>query len=100
MYVLCVHVSVFCVCMPVEVRRCICACVCMIFATAPHTLPEGQQYYDYREQEEANFTTHTNVGILKISEPQCLHCVECKIEKCALYRAITLSQYSRTGKMF
>ena len=69
------------------------------FATAPHTLPEGQQYYDFEEQGEADFTTCTNVGILKISEPQCLHCVKCqKIEKIALYRAITFSRYSGTGK--
>ena len=45
------------------------------FATAPHTLQGGQQYYDFEEQGEADFTTHTNVGILKILEPQCLHCV-------------------------
>ena len=68
------------------------------FATAPHTLPKGQQYYDFEEQEEADFTTHTNVGILKISEPQCLHCVKQRIGKIALYRAITFSQYNCTGK--
>ena len=68
------------------------------FATAPHTLQRGQQYYEFDQQEEADFTTHTNVGILKISEPQCLHCVKRKIGKSALYRAITFSQYTRTGK--
>ena len=68
------------------------------FATAPHTLQRGQQYYEFEEQEEADFSTHTNVGILKISEPQCLHCVKRKIGKSALYRAITFSRYTRTGK--
>ena len=68
------------------------------FATAPHTLQGGQQYYEFEEQEEADFSTHTNVGILKISEPQCLHCVKGKIGKSALYRAITFSRYTRTGK--
>ena len=62
------------------------------FATASHTLQGGQQYYMFEEQEEADFSTHTNVGILKISEPQCLHCVEAKIEKSALYRAITFTK--------
>ena len=70
------------------------------FATAPHILPSGQQYYNFEEQEEANFTTHTNVGILKISEPQCLHCVEAKVETSALYRALTFSQRPSEGMLF
>ena len=70
------------------------------FATAPHTLPSGQQYYKFEEQQEANFTTHTNVGILKISEPQCLHCVKAKVETSALYRALTFSQRPSEGMLF
>ena len=70
------------------------------FATAPHILPSGQQYYDFEEQEEASFTTHTNVGILKISEPQCLHCVEAEGQKSALYRALTFSQRPSEGVLF
>ena len=63
------------------------------FATAPHTLLEGQDHYLFEEQEEADFTTHTNVGILKILQPQCLHCVKGKPGKIARYRAITFTQY-------
>ena len=63
------------------------------FATAPHTLQGGQQYYEFEEQEEADFNTHTNVGILKISEPQCLHCVKGKVEKSARYIATAFTQY-------
>ena len=70
------------------------------FATAPHILPSGQQYYNFEEQEESNFTTHTNVGILKISEPQCLHCVEAEVQTSALYRALTFSQRPSEGMLF
>ena len=63
------------------------------FATASHTLQKGKQCYDFEEQEEADFTTHTNVGILKISEPQCLHCVKGKIGKSARYSATTFTHY-------
>ena len=63
------------------------------FATAPHTLLEGQEYYQFEGQEEADFTTHVNIGILKISEPQCLHCVKGKFGKIARYSAITFTQY-------
>ena len=62
------------------------------FATAPHTLLEGQDHYQF-EDEEGDFTTHTNVGILKILQPQCLHCVKGKPGKIARYRAITFTQY-------
>ena len=63
------------------------------FATAPHTLQGGQQYYEFEEHEEAYFSTHTNVGILKISEPQCLHCVKGKVGKSARYSATAFTQY-------
>ena len=69
------------------------------FATAPHSLPEGQQYYDFEEQEEADFTTHTNVGVLKILEPQCLRCVRWKWQK-AKYRAISFSKDSHPDLLF
>ena len=62
------------------------------FVKAPHTL-RGQKWYEFEEQEEADFTTHSNVGILKIAEPQCLHCVKGKIGKIARYRAVTFTQY-------
>ena len=63
------------------------------FATAPHSLPIGQQCYKFEEQEEADFITHTNVGILKISEPQCLHCVKwCMRTKRGKYRAVSFSK--------
>ena len=65
------------------------------FLRAPHTLEAGQQKYVFQEQEEqkVDFTTHTNVGVLKIQDPQCLHCVETTNEKVARYSAITFSQY-------
>ena len=63
------------------------------FATAPHILPSGQQCYKFEEQEEADFITHTNVGILKISEPQCLHCVKWyTLKKRGKYRAVSFSK--------
>ena len=71
------------------------------FATAPHTLQSGQQYYEFEKQEEADFTNHTNVGILKISEPQCLHCVSW-ITWCwrGRYRAISFSKDIRPDLLF
>ena len=65
------------------------------FLRACHTLEEGQQEYVFEEQEarKTDFTSHTNVGVLKIWEPKCLYCVEAKNEKVARYNAITFSQY-------
>ena len=65
------------------------------FLRASHTLETGQHKYIFEEQEEekADLTTRTNVGVLKIWEPRCLYCVEAKIEKVARYSAITFSQY-------
>lgn len=68
------------------------------FATAPHTLREGQKYYEFEEQKEADFTTHTNMGILKISEPQCVHCVRGKPGMIAKYRAITFTRVDSSHK--
>ena len=62
------------------------------FVKAPHTL-RGQKSYEFEEQEEADFTTHSNVGILKIAKPQCLHCVNGDIKMSARYSAITFTQY-------
>lgn len=63
------------------------------FLRAPHTLEAGQQKYIFEEQEHGDFTSHPHRGILTISEPQCLHCVETKIDTIARYSAITFSQY-------
>ena len=64
------------------------------FLRAPHTLKAGQHKYMFDEQEEeSDFTTCTNVGFLTIRGPQCLYCVEAKIETVARYSAISFSQY-------
>ena len=63
------------------------------FIRASHTLKAGQQMYVFEEQEGADFATHTNRGILIISEPQCLFCVETKSEKVARYSAIAFTRY-------
>ena len=66
----------------------------LTFATAPHTLMEGQEHYQFEEEHgEADFITRTNVGILKIFEPRCLHCVKGKPGEIAMYRAITFTKY-------
>ena len=60
---------------------------------APHTLEAGQQKYAFEEEEEeADFTTCTNVGALTIQEPHCLFCVETKNKKFARYSAIAFSR--------
>ena len=64
----------------------------LTFATASHTLHAKQQCYEFEEQKVADFSTHANIGILEISEPQCLHCVKRRIGKIARYRAVTFSQ--------
>ena len=66
------------------------------FVEAHHTLGKGQKCYEFEKQEEADFSTHDNVGILKIAEPQCLHCVAAKTEMIARYRAVTFTQYLPT----
>ena len=63
------------------------------FLTAPHTLEAEQKYYDFEEQEEADFTTHANAGILKITEPKCLHCVKANVDIIAGYRAMSFTKY-------
>ena len=64
------------------------------FISASHTLDAEQQKYTFEEEEEeADFTAHTNVGVLTIRNPHCLFCVETKNEKIAMYSAITFSRY-------
>ena len=62
------------------------------FFSTPHTLEAGQQVYEFEEQEKADFTTRSNVGVLTIQKPQCLYCVEAKVETIARYCAIMFSQ--------
>ena len=65
------------------------------FLQAPHTVEAGQRKYIFEEQEEGDFIseTHSNKGVLSISEPRCLHCVETKVDTIAWYSAITFSRY-------
>ena len=63
------------------------------FIRASHTLEAGQLQYLFEEQERGDFVTHTNRGILSISEPQCLFCVATSIETVARYNAITFTRY-------
>ena len=63
------------------------------FLQAPHTLEAGQQKYIFEEQEEGDFCSHSYRGILSISAPQCLYCVETKVNTTAWYSAITFFQY-------
>ena len=63
------------------------------FLQAPHTLEAGRQEYIFKKKEEGDFTFHSHRGVLSISEPQCLYCVETKADTIARYSAITFSQY-------
>ena len=66
----------------------------MKFVRAPHSLELGKKEYAFEEIEEvADFTTHTNVGVLTLQEPHCLFCVKSKIEKVARYSAMTFVRY-------
>ena len=63
------------------------------FIRAPHTLEVGVKEYTYEElEEEADFTSYPNVGVLTIREPRCLYCVETNVETIAKYSAITLTR--------
>ena len=63
------------------------------FLRAPHMLqPQTKEYVFEEEEEQADFTARTNVGVLSIREPRCLYCVKSKIEAIARYSAITFSQ--------
>ena len=63
------------------------------FVHAPHTLKAGQEKYTFEEEEEADFTTFPDAGILTIRESHCLFCVQKKGEKIAKYNAIAFSRY-------
>ena len=65
----------------------------MKFIRAPHSLESGKKEYAFKEvEEEADFTTRTNMGILTIREPHCLLCVETKGEKIGRYSATTFTR--------
>ena len=64
------------------------------FVHAPHTLESGKQTYTFeKEEDEEDFTTYTDQGVLTIREPKCLTCVETNIATKARYNAITFTQY-------
>ena len=66
----------------------------MKFVRAPHSLESGKKDYAFEElEDEADFITHTNVGVLTIREPHCLYCVEAKGAKVARYCAMTFTRY-------
>ena len=70
------------------------------FIRAPHTLGVQVKEYTFEEQEEdADFTTRTNEGVLTIREPRCLYCVETKVEKIARYSAITFMRSNPSGEV-
>ena len=66
------------------------------FIRSPH-VPNAQMKYFFKELEEGDFTTHTNMGILTIPEPQCLYCVEMKNEEVARYNALTFQKYGTSA---
>ena len=66
------------------------------FLRAPHVPGTGKKYL-FNEQDEGDFTTHANVGILTISEPQCLYCVKMNDEEVARYNALTFQRYEQSG---
>ena len=66
------------------------------FLRAPHKLEAGKEYV-FKELEGGDFTTHANVGILTIREPQCLYCVEMKSEEIARYNALTFQRCGESG---
>ena len=63
------------------------------FVHASHTLEAGQEKYIFEEEEEADFATFSDVGILTIREPHCFFCVETANETIAKYSAIAFSRY-------
>ena len=66
------------------------------FLRAPHKLEAGKEYV-FKELERGDFTTHANVGILTIREPQCLYCVQMKSEEVARYNALTFQRCGESG---
>ena len=68
------------------------------FFTAPHSVEVGQNYYEFKEQDGAEFNTTS--AILSIMEPQCLHCVKMKKKKQAVYNALCFKKYEDVGTLF
>lgn len=69
------------------------------FFTAPHSIEVGQNYYEFKEQDGAEFSTTS--AILSITEPQCLHCVRMKWKKQAVYNALCFQKYKEdVGTLF
>ena len=64
----------------------------MKFIRASHTLKLKKEYAFEELEEEVDFTTHTNVGILSIRKPHCLYCVETKSAKTSRYCAMTFTR--------
>ena len=65
----------------------------MKFIRAPHSLELGKKEYAFEEvEEEADFKTHSNIGVLTIKEPRCLYCVEAKGATNARYCAMTFTR--------
>ena len=66
----------------------------MKFIRAQHSLEFNRREYAFEElQEEADFITHSNVGVLTIQEPQCLLCVETNSGNMGRYTATTFTRY-------
>ena len=71
----------------------------MKFIRAPHSLESGKKEYAFKEvEEEADFNTHSDMGVLTIKEPHCLYCVEAKGAKNARYCAMIFTRYIPSEK--
>ena len=70
----------------------------MKFVRAPHSLESGKVYAFEEVEEEADFKTHSDMGVLTIKEPHCLYCVEAKGAKNARYCAMTFTCYIPSEK--
>ena len=71
----------------------------MKFVRAPHSLESGKKEYAFEElEEEADFTTRTNVRVLTIQEPHYLFCVMSQLEKEARYCAMTFTRYDSSER--
>ena len=65
----------------------------MKFIRAPHSLELGKEYAFEEVEEEADFDTHSDTGVLAIKEPHCLYCVEAKVATNARYCAMTFTHH-------
>ena len=66
------------------------------FLQAPHVAEAGKMYL-FKELEGDDFTIRANVCILTIPKPQCLYCVEMKVEEVARYNALTFQKCGESG---